>query len=479
MLRRLGLALFVLTFVGPAVRAQEKPISFIRDVAPILKENCFACHDAKKRQGKLDMTSYDKLRAGGVSDDTITPGNADDSEFYTLIVTDQQRRMPPRDKGEALPKTKADIIAQWIKQGAKLDAGLDPKADLVKELRVRWQPPTPPAQYRFPTIINALTFTPDGSKLVIGGHHELTVWDASTGKLEQRIRTRAERAYALAFAPDGKLLLAGGRPGQEGDVRVFDLAGGKAITTDGVTFRDGVSDPGVMLKHLLDSDDAILCLTLSADGKKLAAAGCDRVIRVWDISGGAVNAKLEHSVENHADWVFGLALTTDGKHLLSASRDKTAKVWDLASKESLLTFPDHQQTVFGVGVKPDGKVGFSVGADKQLRLWKAEGDGKQIKNYGHGDEVYKVLAHPKLPLVATCSADKSVHLWDIDKGQRLKQLTGLTDFVFAGAFSPDGNLVAAGGYDGEVRIWKVADGTLVKGWNASPGYVPPAPVKKP
>jgi hypothetical protein len=40
-----------------------------------------------------------------------------------------------------LEKDKAEVVARWIKEGAKLDAGLDAKADVVKELRVRWQPP--------------------------------------------------------------------------------------------------------------------------------------------------------------------------------------------------------------------------------------------------------------------------------------------------------------------------------------------------
>ena len=40
--------------------------------------------------------------------------------------------------------------------------------------------------------------------------------------------TRAERAYAMVFLPDGKLAVAGGRPGQEGDVRIYNLDGGVA-----------------------------------------------------------------------------------------------------------------------------------------------------------------------------------------------------------------------------------------------------------
>lgn len=454
--------------------ATSKPISFIQDVAPIFKENCFACHDAKKRSGKYDMTSYEKIMAGGAGGEQIVPGKPEESELYELIVTEEQRRMPPRDKGEALPKEKAAIIAQWIREGAKLDPGLDPKADLVKELRVRWKAPPPPSVYPYPTIINALTYTPDGQRLVIGGHHELTIWSVGEGKLLRRIFTRAERAYGMVFLPDGKLAVAGGRPGQEGDVRIFDIDGGTPRLENGVAIVDGVHDPKVMLKQLMDTDDSVLCLALSADGKKLAAGGCDRSIRVWDLSGGSLQAKLEQTIENHADWVLGVAFAADNKHLLSCSRDKTAKVWDLAAKESVLTFPDHQNIVFAVAGSADGKQAFSVGADKVLRTWNAVGEGKQVRaNGGHGDEIYKLIAHPQQPILITCSADKTVRVWDAKTGNNLKTLQGMTDFVFALAISPDGQQVAAGAYDGEVKIWNLADQKLFREFNASPGYQKP------
>ena len=76
----LGLLLTLLMLLGmPSTgRAQgpgkKGPVSFINDVAPILKENCFACHDAKKRKGKLDMTTYAGLRKGGDKEDPIVPG---------------------------------------------------------------------------------------------------------------------------------------------------------------------------------------------------------------------------------------------------------------------------------------------------------------------------------------------------------------------------------------------------------------------
>src|SRR5262245_770458 len=468
-----------LVLAAPMALAQDKPISFINDVGPILKENCYACHDAKKRSGKFDMTTYEKLMTGGAAGEGITAGKHADSELYTLIVSEKERRMPPRkDNLSAVPKPMTEVGKKWIDQGAKLDSGLDPKSDLVKELRIRWKPPAPPAKYPYPAVVNALTFTPDGKQLVIGGHHELTVWEASSAKLIKRIYTRAERAYAMAFLPDGKLAVAGGRAGQEGDVRTFDInAPGKK--EGDVQILDGVNDPKVMLKHLLDTDDSVLCLAVSGDGKRIASGGCDRTVRVWEYP----SCKLEQSIENHADWVLGVTFAPDGKHLLTCSRDKTAKVWDLAAKESVLTFPEHQAPVFGIAVKADSKAGFSGGADKQLRTWNAVGEGKQIKVLGtHADDILKLVQHAKEPVMVTTSADKTVKVWNPETGANAKTLTGLTDHVFAAAISTDGKQVAAGAYDGEVRVWNIADGAAVKAFNASPGYVaaapPPEPKKK-
>src|SRR5438477_12467079 len=99
-------ALAALALVGgvPSAAAADAPVSFINDVAPILKENCYACHDAKKHSGKLEMTSYAKLRQGGANDDPITPGKPDDSLLVQLPTTDGSKRMPPPPKDKVSPK---------------------------------------------------------------------------------------------------------------------------------------------------------------------------------------------------------------------------------------------------------------------------------------------------------------------------------------------------------------------------------------
>src|SRR5207302_1094169 len=110
----------------------------------------------------------------------------------------------------------------------------------------------------FPVLINSLAFTPDGKKIVVGGNHELTVWDATAGKLLRRVFTRAERAHVMAFLPDGKLVVAGGRPGQEGDVRIYDINAGTPKDFGGVPSVDGVNDKAVLVKELIQVEDSIL-----------------------------------------------------------------------------------------------------------------------------------------------------------------------------------------------------------------------------
>jgi WD40 repeat protein len=473
-----------LTPPSASAQAPKGPVSFINDVAPILKENCMGCHGAKNPKGKLDMTRYESFRKGGTKDDPIAPGKPDESYIIDVLTATDNKRMPPKDSGDPLPKTKIAVIEQWIKEGAKLDAGLNPKSDIPRELRARWTPPAPPAVYPYPVTITSVAFTPDSKKLVVSGHHELTVWDVASGKLEKRIRTRAQRAMAMVFLPDGNLVVAGSRPGQEGDVRVYNIKAGTPKIENGVAVVDGVNDKAVLVKQLLEADDEVLCLALSPDGKKLASGGTDRIVNVWDIAGGIANAKLEQSIENHADWVFGVAIAADNQHLFTCSRDKTAKVWDLKTKESVLTFPDHQNGVYGVGAKADGKIGYSVGEDNQLRAWNAAGDqaGKQVRTSGgHGAVVLKLAAVPGQPMLVTCSADKTVRVWNADSGAAVRTMTGHTDYVYGVAVSPDAKLVASGSFNGEVKIWNLADGKPVKEFNGSPGLqtatAPVAPKK--
>src|SRR5438309_2272522 len=92
----LTLALLLLFAAPQGAQAQppKGPVSFINDVAPILKENCFACHDSKKRKGKLDMTTFDNFRKGGTKDEPWVAGKPEESVIIDMLTTKGANRMP-------------------------------------------------------------------------------------------------------------------------------------------------------------------------------------------------------------------------------------------------------------------------------------------------------------------------------------------------------------------------------------------------
>ena len=106
-------------------RAQEKPsqppISFNRDILPILSNNCFACHgpDEKKRETKFH---FDTKEGAFLKPGVIEPGNAAESLLVEMIThPDPNERMPPPDSGHALTERQIEQLKRWIDEGAKWD----------------------------------------------------------------------------------------------------------------------------------------------------------------------------------------------------------------------------------------------------------------------------------------------------------------------------------------------------------------------
>lgn len=277
--------------------------SFMKDVAPILVENCIACHNARKSESKYNMTNFTALAKGGATGEgiTLTPGNPEESYLVDLIEPDAEPRMPY--KQDAMSPEKIETITRWVKQGAKYD-GNDPAEDwpaLLHKLTVV----TVPETYPVAVPMTAVAFSPDGTGVATAGYHEINLWRLSDGGLARRLRGLGERVYDIAYSADGKwLATASGDPGQYGSAKLW------------IAEPDGGGKP---VRELAESGDSMYAVAFSPDSTLVACAGADRAIRIFKVETGEQVALIE----DHADWIFDLAFSPDGKRLASASRDKT------------------------------------------------------------------------------------------------------------------------------------------------------------
>src|SRR5688572_6560307 len=113
---RLAAALFTLTLCLPAPAQDKKPVSFEKEVMPILKASCISCHKPDKKKGKLDMSTYAALMKGGDQGSPIKAGDAKKS-ILIEVVSGKEPEMP--EKGDPLTPAQIDILSRWIMEGAK------------------------------------------------------------------------------------------------------------------------------------------------------------------------------------------------------------------------------------------------------------------------------------------------------------------------------------------------------------------------
>jgi hypothetical protein len=98
------------------------PLSFNRDIRPILSDNCFACHGPDKNQRKVDLRldTEEGARADRGGYAPIVPGKPEESELYLRIsAVDEKQRMPPVKFGKKLGQPQIELIHRWIEQGSK------------------------------------------------------------------------------------------------------------------------------------------------------------------------------------------------------------------------------------------------------------------------------------------------------------------------------------------------------------------------
>jgi hypothetical protein len=103
--------------MGASSSAPATPVSFNRDIRPILSDNCFFCHgpDASHRQADLRLDVRDDAVAAGA----IVPGKPAESTLVSRInTTDADELMPPPESHKKLDAKQKELLSQWIAEGA-------------------------------------------------------------------------------------------------------------------------------------------------------------------------------------------------------------------------------------------------------------------------------------------------------------------------------------------------------------------------
>ncbi len=209
-----------------AVKSQDRPVDFNRDIRPILSDNCFTCHgpDEKQRQARL---RFDTKEGAFAKAGVIVPGDAAKSRLIERITAqDPARRMPPPESGYRLNDKQIELLRRWIDEGAKWEthwAYIAPKRpELPKVNHTAW--PRNPIDYFILARLEreGLKPSPEADKVTLlrRVHLDLTGLPPTLAEIDSFLADPAPDAYERRVDQ----LLNSPRYGERMAVEWLDLA---------------------------------------------------------------------------------------------------------------------------------------------------------------------------------------------------------------------------------------------------------------
>ena len=289
--------------------------------------------------------------------------------------------------------------------------------------------------------IVALAFSPDGDTLASTSEDQsIKIWSLRQRAVKHNIKPFNDpvRAHALTFTPDGGKLISA----EYMKARVWSASDGRLITKLG----GGVFN----VAHVW----YVVALSIDPQGKRVATGGTmDSKIKIWDLDSGSEITKI--TVDGGE--VLSLAFSPDGR-LLYGTEGNNIGVWDASSGQRVRSLAGHTGKVNSIAVACDGDLLVSGADDKTIRLWNTGNGEQQASLVEHGHPVIGIAVSPDGSSLVSGSQSGQVLVWDIDKQSVLAELEGFTGSNLALAISPDGATLLTGGADSSIMIWPMPAG---------------------
>ncbi|HEY2953292.1 MAG TPA: c-type cytochrome domain-containing protein, partial [Verrucomicrobiae bacterium] len=442
---------------------RSSPVDFEKEILPILKNNCLACHNQTKAKADLVLETPQSILKGGESGPAVVARKSEQSLLLRAAAHWEKPFMPPKDNKAAasdLTPEELALVKLWIDQGAKGEVrGGGP---------IAWQP--------LPDGLNpilAVALTSDGQFAACSRANQIFVYHVPSGQLVGRLNdpqllksglykkpgtAHRDLVESLAFSPGGDLLASGSYR----EVKLW-------------RHPRNVQK----LSFAAATPRGLKTVTVSPDGKWIATGGDDHVVKLWS----AANGRLAKEFPGHTAAILALRFSPDNTKLVSTSTDKSLRVWSVADGKTLAQTTTSSEVNAVVWI-PGAKQIASGSADGLIRVWRlpnsANGELDLLKELqGHEGAVTALEAvtqdaarsEPRAPKGAVAAlegqpgqgqllsggADGTVRCWDVEKGTTVRTLKHGGP-VAAVAARADGKRFASAGRNNVAKLWDAQDG---------------------
>jgi WD40 repeat protein len=261
-----------------------------------------------------------------------------------------------------------------------------------------WNPsdPKPQTLATLKDSVDALAFSPDGSRLItaggIGGKDTTArVWSMPDGRRIAEFNKHQATVYSVGFSADGKLAASG------------DFCGAAYIWNP---------ETGDLVRSLCGTGGDSWALGWSPDGSRIAwgnTRGLDSLDKGFDL---AHSAPIE-SVDRRDNWTQ--YQNKRGDLHVAQQQDGTLSVSNGAGKEVSRIAPESGDHILAYSFVDEKQV--LMGSEQYLALIDISGKPKIVRLFeGHEGPVLQVAVSPNGKYIASSSTDQTIRIWPLDAG---------------------------------------------------------------
>ncbi|KAK2956618.1 putative Protein will die slowly [Blattamonas nauphoetae] len=205
------------------------------------------------------------------------------------------------------------------------------------------------------------------------------------------------------------------------------------------------------------ASEKVTSVRFSSDGSFFAAAGSSSIIALHDGETAELCLSYHDKTTGHKQGISEISISKDGRYVASASDDRLVKVLDLETNSFIQSLQGHSHYVVSCDFSPTLPLLVSASYDQHIHLWNLTRGSLCGKIHPSRYPQTSVKFNHDGTVIAGASTDGFCRIWDVSTlmcTHTLLEASSPTQIGFC-TFSPNGRYLITSNMDDSIRIWDV------------------------